>query len=312
VEVTDGPFQVDPRYGGPEYETLSALGSYCGVDDLGAIAKANQTCNAYGMDTISCGATISWAMECFEAGLISTKDTGGIDLEFGNAESMVRLAEMIATREGFGDILAEGSERAAQVIGRGTEEMLVTVKGLELPAHMPRVKRSLALIYAVNPFGADHQSHEHDPSYELPDFDDHSDRLSELDLREPQEPQSLGPEKVRYAMYTQHMYSALDTFNACQFVYGPAWQLYGPSQLLDVIRAVTGWDYSLFELQKLGERRLNLLRAFNAREGFTRQDDVLPESCSRDWRAVRLGDGSWNASNSRRRWTLTTRCADGR
>ena len=277
VEVTDGPFEVDPRYGGPEYETLSALGSYCGVDDLSAIAKANQICNAYGMDTISCGATIAWAMECFEAGLISTQDTGGLELRFGNAGSMVRMAEMMATREGFGDILAEGSERAAQTIGRGTEEMLVTVKGLELPAHMPRVKRSLALIYAVNPFGADHQSHEHDPSYEPPDFDDHRERLSELDLKEPQEPQSLGPEKVRYAMYTQHTYSALDTFNACQFVYGPAWQLYGPSQLIDVIRAVTGWNYSLFELQKLGERRLNLLRAFNAREGFTREDDVLPE-----------------------------------
>jgi aldehyde:ferredoxin oxidoreductase len=277
VEIKDGPFQVDPRYGGPEYETLAALGSYCGVDDLGAVAKANQICNAYGVDTISCGATIAWAMECFEAGLISTRDTGGLELKIGNAASMVRMAEMIATREGFGDILAEGSERAAQTIGRGTEEMLVTVKGLELPAHMPRVKRSLALIYAVNPFGADHQSHEHDPSYEPPDFDDHKDRLSELDLKEPQAPQSLGPEKVRYAMYTQHTYSALDTFNACQFVYGPAWQLYGPSQLIDIIRAVTGWNYSLFELQKLGERRLNLLRAFNAREGLSRKDDVLPK-----------------------------------
>lgn len=285
VEVTDGPFQVDPLYGGPEYETIATMGSYCGVGDLAAIAAANQLCNQYGMDTISCGATIAWAMECFEAGLISTKDTGGIDLRFGNAQALVRLTEMIGKRDGFGDVLAEGSERAAKTVGRATEEFLITVKGLEMPAHMPQVKRSLAVIYAANPFGADHQSHEHDPSYEPSEFDDCRERLAELDLLEPQGPQTLGPEKVRYALYTQHMYSCLDSLNLCQFVYGPAWQLYGPSQMVDVVRAVTGWNVSLFELQKVGERRLNLLRAFNAREGFDGRNDVLPRKLFRGLRS---------------------------
>ncbi len=121
VEVTDGPYRVDPRYGGPEYETLATFGAYCGIDDLEAIAYANQLCNMYGMDTISCGATIAWAMECFEHGLITQEDTDGIDLRFGNAEAMVQMVEKIARREGFGNVLAEGSWRAAQIIGRGTE-----------------------------------------------------------------------------------------------------------------------------------------------------------------------------------------------
>jgi aldehyde:ferredoxin oxidoreductase len=140
---------------------------------------------------------------------------------------------------------------------------------------MPEVKRSLALIYAVNPFGADHQSSEHDPSYEG-DFEWYADRLAMLDLLEAQPKYSLEPEKIRYAMYTQCFYSLLDSINVCQFVYGPAWHLYGPNQLVDMARAVTGWDVSLWELMKVGERRLNLMRAFNAREGFTREHDVLP------------------------------------
>ena len=105
--------KVDPLYGGPEYETLATFGSYCGIDDLAAVAYANQLCNMYGMDTISCGATIAFAMDCFEQGLLTTEDTGGIELRFGNAEAMVQMMEQIAQREGFGDLLAEGAGRAA-------------------------------------------------------------------------------------------------------------------------------------------------------------------------------------------------------
>jgi aldehyde:ferredoxin oxidoreductase len=140
---------------------------------------------------------------------------------------------------------------------------------------MPEVKHSLALVYAVNPFGADHQSHEHDPSYEG-DYEDYQARMEALDLLDPQPKSSLGPEKIRYAVYTQRLYSLMDSANVCQFVWGPAWQLYGPNQLVDMVRAVTGWDVSLWELMKVGERRLNMMQAFNAREGFTRADDVLP------------------------------------
>lgn len=275
VEVTEGPYLVHPRYGAPEYETISTFGSYCCINDLKAIAKANEICNRYGMDTISCGATIAWAMECFEAGIITSHDTGGIELCFGNAEGMVKMTEMIARREGFGDILAEGSDRAAEIIGKGSEDFLITVKKQEVPAHMPQVKRSLALIYAVNPFGPDHQSSEHDPSYD-PEIG-YLDRIAELELLNPRQSDSLDAEKVRFAFKTQCLYSVMDTLNLCQFVFGPSWQLYGPSQMVDLVRAVTDWDVSLSDLMKAGERRLNMLRAFNAREGIGKNEDVLPK-----------------------------------
>ncbi len=272
VEVTEGPYRVDPRYGGPEYETLATFGSYCGIDDLEAIAYANQLCAMYGLDTISCGATIAWAMDCFEQGLLSTADTDGIELRFGNAEAMVQMVEKIAHREGFGDLLADGSAQAAERIGRGTEDLVVAVKKQEFPAHMPQVKRSLGLIYAVNPFGADHQSSEHDPSY-----GDYPERMAQIGLTDPQPDNVLNEEKVRYALVTEHVYSAMDSINVCQFVFGPAWHLYDIQQLAEAMQLVTGWDVSVDEIIKVGERRLNLLRAFNAREGFTREDDKLPK-----------------------------------
>jgi aldehyde:ferredoxin oxidoreductase len=272
VEITEGPYKVDPHYGGPEYETSSTFGNYCGISDLAAVSKANELCNKYGMDTISCGATVAWAMECFEEELITVEDTGGIELRFGNAEAMIKMVEMIAKREGIGDILAEGSAHAAAKIGRGTEEFLITSKNQEAPAHMPQKKRTLALIYATNPFGADHQSHEHDPSY--PDY---PERMAQLGLHDPQPDLALNEEMVRYAMTTQHLYSAMDSINVCQFVYGPAWQLYGPDQLVKAAQAVTGWNVSLYELMQVGERRLNMMRAFNAREGIGREADTLPK-----------------------------------
>jgi aldehyde:ferredoxin oxidoreductase len=277
VEITEGPYQVDPHYGGPEYETTSTFGNYCAIDDLPAICKANEICNKYGMDSISCGATISWAFEAFNEGKLTLEDTDGLDLTWGNAESMVKLTEKIAKREGFGDLLAEGSERAAKKIGRGTEAYLITFKGQEAPAHMPRVKRSLAIIYATNPFGADHQSHEHDPAIEK-DFEYYTERLAMLGFSEEQEPRSLSDEKIRFTVASQRMYSAMDSLNLCQFVYGPAWQLYGPADIVELVKTVTGWeDVSLDELQRVGERRLNMMRAFNAREGLDRKDDVLPQ-----------------------------------
>ena len=278
VEVKDPEFMVDPIYGGPEYEALAAFGSYCGVDDLKAVARANQLCNMYGMDTISCGATIAWAMECFEKGLIGLEETDGLELEFGNTRSMLTAVERIARREGdFFHLLGEGSARAAAKIGRGAEEFLTTVKKQEAPAHMPRVKRSLALIYAVNPNGADHQSHEHDPAYSEGDgWEIWKDRMELLGLTSPQPIQDLGKEKVRYSLRTQWVYSLLDSLVLCQFVFGPAWQIYGPQQIIQAVRAVTGWEVSLEELLQVGERRLNMMQAINAREGIGRQDPPLP------------------------------------
>jgi aldehyde:ferredoxin oxidoreductase len=271
VEITEGPYQVDPVYGGPEYETLATFGSYCGISDLAAVAKANQICNMYGLDTISTGATIAWAMDCFEQEVLSVEDTGGIELRFGSADAMVAMTEMIAKREGLGDLLADGMVQAAKKLGPEAEALVTAVKSVPLPAHMPEVKRSLALIYAVNPYGADHQAHEHDPSY-----GDYPDRMAELGLVDAQPSDVLNEEKVRYSMVTQHFYSLMNTIGVCQFVWGPSWQLYGPEQLVDMVRAVTGWDASMQELVRAGERALNMMRAFNAREGFTSADDKLP------------------------------------
>jgi len=278
VEITEGAYSVDPKYGGAEYETLSTFGSYCGVNNLAAINHANQMCNEYGADTIAAGATIAFAMECYENGVITKEQTGGLELKYGNAEAMIMALDMMLNAEGeFGKTLGMGSERAAKVWGNGADEFLITVKGAEAPAHMPQAKRSLGLIYAVNPFGADHQSSEHDPYYEEGVADLNLDRLKMLGLGDPQTEHSLTMEKVRFAYLTELFFSMLDSVELCQFVYGPAWTLYGPAETVEMINSVTGWDVSVDELQKVGARRLNLFRTFNAREGLDRNADKLPK-----------------------------------
>jgi len=272
--------KVSPFYGGAEYETISTFGSYCGINDLQAISLAHQICGEWGMDTIACGATIAFAMELFENEVINVEDTGGIALRYGDADAMLKMLNQIARKEGFGAVLAEGSERAAQKIGRGAEDYLITVKGTELPAHMPQVKRSLSVIYAVNPFGADHQSSEHDPMYTpAPEGETnlYLTRLAKLGLTNPQRNKVMNPEKVKFALETQKNYSFLDTLSLCQFVWGPAWTLYGPDDEIALVKAVTGWDVTIEEIQQVGERRINLMRAFNAREGVGREKDTLPK-----------------------------------
>jgi aldehyde:ferredoxin oxidoreductase len=162
-------------------------------------------------------------------------------------------------------------------LGGKASDYLITVKGQEMPAHMPQVKRSLALIYAVNPFGADHMSSEHDPSYK-PDGDEHDlARLRTFGLINPQDPTVLNAEKVRFTYQTELFYSFLDSACMCQFDWGPAWTLYGPEEATAVVRAITGWNVSLYELMKVGERRLNMMRVYNASEGAGRAQDRLPK-----------------------------------
>jgi aldehyde:ferredoxin oxidoreductase len=278
VEISEGKYTADPIYGGAEYETLGTFGSYCGIGDLAAISHAHQICDMYGVDTISCGATIAFAMECFEKGIITKEETGGIDLRFGNTAAMIEVLMQIVNKSGkLGPVLAEGSARAAEIWGKGADECLVTCKNEEAPAHMPQVKRSLALIYAVNPFGADHQSSEHDPYYEEGVAQFNLDRLKEMGLAEPQPARSLTSEKVRFSYLTQCFYSMMDSLTLCQFVYGPTWCLYGPIDTARMVNAVTGWDVTVEELLELGHRRITLMRTFNAREGFDRKDDRLPK-----------------------------------
>jgi len=267
--------EVDEKYGGPEYETLATFGSYCGVSDLNAVAMANQICNEYGLDTIGTGATIAWAMECFEAGVVSAQDVG-FPIPMGNAKTMVKLTKLLAERIGFGDVIADGSRAAADRLGKG-HEFLITVKGSETPAHMPQVKRSLGLIYAVNPFGADHNSSEHDPAVEG-DYKHYSDRLESIGIKGELPAKSLELDKVRFALTTQHMNSFLDSANLCVFVWGSSWQLFSPEDCVRLVNTITGWnDFTIDEMLLVGERRLNMLRAFNAREGIDRTADKLPQ-----------------------------------
>ena len=274
TEWLDRP--VESRHGGPEYETLAVFGSYCGIDDLPAVALANKICNEYGLDTIGTGATVAWTIECFENGLI-TEEEIGFPARWGDASAMIRLTDMIATREGFGDVLANGSRKAADLLGRG-HEFLITSKGAEAPAHMPQAKRSLGVIYAVNPFGADHQSSEHDPLIEEGTYDYAIERMTPMGFDHALAPDSFDSDKVRFALQGQRFYSFLDTASLCQFVWGPAWTLFGPQETVDFVRAVTGWDdFDLDELMEIGERRINLMRAFNAREGMDKANDTLPE-----------------------------------
>ncbi len=285
----EGKYKVDAKYGGPEYETIGTFGSYCNINDLAAISLANQICNEYAVDTIACGGTIAFAMECFEKGIITLEQTGGIELKFGNADAMLEVLRQIVTASTpLGKILGQGSARAAAVWGNGAEDCLTTVKGAESPAHMPQAKRSLGLIYAVNPFGADHQSSEHDWMIEEGIASDlYMSRLADLGLEERLPPLSLGREKVKFSYMTELFYSMLDSLELCQFVWGPGWTLYGPQETVSLVRAVTGWDVTVDELLKVGARRLNLMRTFNSREGLDRKDDRLP---NKFYKALK-GDG---------------------
>lgn len=276
--VVEIPGMVDPLYGGPEYETVGTFGSYCGVTSLEYVSLANQLCNMYGLDTISCGATIAFAMECYEKGLIDDKTTEGIKLNFGNEKALPILVEKIAKREGFGDLLAEGSYRAAEAIGKDALPLVVAVKKQELPAHMPQFKPAVGLVYAVNPFGADHQSSEHDPFLVLPSDSMERKRLAKIGIHKGYEDNyTMDDEKVRFALETQRYFSTLDTLCLCQFVWGPSWELYGPDEMVELCKSGIGWDTSIFELMQVGERRINMMRYFNSREGFTKEDDKLPQ-----------------------------------
>ena len=276
--VVEVPGVVDPLYGGPEYETCATFGSYCGVTSLETVALANQLCNMYGLDTISCGATIAFAMECYEKGIIDQKITDGLELRFGNNDVVPILVEKIAKREGFGDLLAEGSYRAAYKIGEEAVPLSISVKGQELPAHMPQFKPSVGLIYAVNPFGADHQSSEHDVFLVMPPDSRERKRLAQIGAWKGYDnPFVIDDEKVRFAFDSQKFFSILDTLCLCQFVWGPSWELYGPDDMVDLCKYGLGWDTSIYELMLVGERRINMMRQFNAREGFTKENDKLPE-----------------------------------
>jgi aldehyde:ferredoxin oxidoreductase len=269
-----GKYDIDPDFGGPQYETSGAFGPNMLIDDIEVIAKAHELCNRYTLDSIDAGMTISFAMECYENGLITKEDTDGLDLRFGNGEVALELIEKIAFRKGFGALLAEGSYRAAQVIGNGAEKYVCAVKKQSFAMHEPRGKNNIGFAFALSPTGADHIEAAHDMPFEdgrwaVPD-------LYPIGILKGVPARGLTPDKVRWFVLNQHVYSFLNSLSLCFFTAGPA-RLFRLNHVVDMVAGATGWETSLYELMLLGERTTTLARVFNAREGLDKKDDALPD-----------------------------------
>jgi aldehyde:ferredoxin oxidoreductase len=243
------------------------LGSDCGVGNLKAIAKGSERCNAYSLDTISTGGVIAFAMECFEKGLLTTKDTDGIELRFGNDEAMLKAIELIARREGIGNLLAEGTARIAQKIGKGSEGFAMHSKGLEAGMHEPRLKLSLGLSYMVAPTGADHVSTE--DGFMNNEFG--IKQLHPVGIHEIVPLDDIGPRRVALLKVGQLRNILADSMAVC--VMPP----FTPQVQADILAAVTGWDTGIPELLLVAERILTVARLFNLKQGLTAADDALPE-----------------------------------
>lgn len=263
----DEPYPHDPDYGGPEYETLASLGSNCGINNLKAVCKGNELCNANSLDTISTGGCIAFAMECFENGVLGLKDTDGIELRFGNHEAMLKVIELIAARQGIGSLLADGVARAAQRIGKGAEPFALHVKRYEIPMHEPRLKPALGLGYMVNPHGADHCHNMADTAFRKPS---HMVDVEPMGFPEPFPTEYIGPGKVALFRTEQLKHTLTDCLLLCMFL------PYNYDQTARLVSAVTGWNTGITELLKTAERVVTLARLFNVREGFTAADDRLP------------------------------------
>jgi len=271
VEVKEGPYApVSPEYGGPEYESTAALGSLLCIDDLEAICRMNMLCNAYSLDTISTGVCIAFAMECYENGLLSKEDTGGLELNFGNADAAIKLLEMISSREGLGNLLAEGVKKAAEKIGRGSEKYAVEIKGLEIPMHEPRGKKGLAVMYATSNRGGCHMQSMHDTDIEAPNM------APEIGMTKALNRLDTSREKVLYLKKTGDWTAMINSMGLCSNIYWFGAVYYRPSQLVEILNAVTGWDYTVEDFMTTGERINTYCRMFNIREGITKRDDSLP------------------------------------
>jgi aldehyde:ferredoxin oxidoreductase len=286
AKAPEKPYDIDPRYGGPEYECLASFGSVCGVTDKYVPSKCHELCNKYSMDVVSCGVTIGWAIECFERGLLTKEDTDGMELKWGNGEAVLELVEKIANREGFGKILAEGSWKASQIIGRGTSEFSMTTKGQEFAMAEPRAKMGLGLAYITTPVGADHLQAEHDGAFD-PNLVGYSHAADDpayfmkgvhsIGLIEPVPSLDMGPAKCRLFTYLQHHFALHNILDMCIFVTQPVRTL-PMNDVVEVVAAVTGWITSMWDLLKVAERSTTLARVFNLKAGLERSDDTtLPE-----------------------------------
>ncbi|MHA2424027.1 MAG: aldehyde ferredoxin oxidoreductase family protein [Candidatus Thorarchaeota archaeon] len=277
TQVKSGPYAYIG--GAPEFETQSSMGSRCGNDNLESVLFGHHLSNQYGMDTISLGGTISWAMEAWDEGLLTAEDTGGLDLSWGNHEVIVKLTRMIAMREGFGDLLAEGSYRAAQKIGRGTEKFVMHVKKQEFAGQEPRAQKSMGLAAATAARGADHL-------YAFPVLDeagfdeDIKDRFGEQYL--PEMADRLSPRYKGIMVRECEDYMVMiESVGLCK--YGtqiPPEFFYDDIAL--ALKIHNGLDLNRDDLQQIGERVVNLNRLFNVRLGIDRKDDQIPKRLTDD------------------------------
>ena len=264
AEIKEGPYKSKGE--GPEYESIGALGAMCDVDDLNAITLAHFLCNEYGIDIISAGNTIGFAMECYEKGILTKEDTGGLEINFGDADLLIDLVHKIGKREGIGDLLAEGTRIMANKLGKDSIKFAMQVKGLELPAYDGRAAKIVGLAYAVANRGGDHMTAFItgpaliDMPFILVDDSDVGDPLQEI------------PEKVYICKDFEDAFGIFDAIGGCKFMGAVLTQ----DDWAILISKLLGYEFSVEDFRKTGERIYNLERAFNVREGITRADDTLP------------------------------------
>jgi len=254
--VPEGPYKGTTTR--VEYEPLWAFGPHCGVDRLDAIIKTMDLCNYYGLDSLSTGNIVGFAMDCYEHGILTKKDTDGMDLEFGNAEAAVELVHKIGKREGVGDILAEGAKGAAEKIGKGAEKYANHIKGLEMTGYDIRGLKTAAIGYAVSFRGADHNRH----------------GAYGLDLKGTVDRFKFEKGRSKLVIEIEDLYTIIDSLIVCKFSRGTYYK--GFEDLANYYTLTTGIEMSAEELRMTGERISNLGRLFNIREGLTRKDDHLP------------------------------------
>lgn len=274
VEVDEASLTVSKHYGGPEYETIGSFGSNCGISDIKVVAKANEICNRNTLDTISTGMMISGAMECAEKGLLPETLVESLNLRFGSEKGLFALLNQIVDRTGLGEILSKGPKGVSDVFGLEAAACFLHVKNQPFPLHEPRFKAGMGVGYALSPTGADHIHNIHDSAY----MDDQAPSFKpaqNMGILDPLGPTALGPEKARMWMYMTLNRCILNSALLCFFV---------PMDLdiiIDLFKAVTGWNVSNWELIKASERALTLTRVFNVRQGLTVSDDTLPAHCFR-------------------------------
>jgi aldehyde:ferredoxin oxidoreductase len=268
---------LDPRLSAMHQEVTGTLGPNIGNADIGMVMRFNNLCNQWGLDPVSLGFTLSFAMEAYENGLLTAEDTGGLELRFGNTDAALEMTRRIVARQGLGGLLAEGSRRAAAAIGKGAERYALHVKGLEMVPFEPRSQTNLALGYATASIGPRYDICEHDWDYDVSVGWGHTLEFSRtLGILERIPMEYVGAKKVRNYKALNNLWSAADALGYCIFAVAPTRAL-SLEIMTEMLAAITGWETSSYELLRWGERRNHLMRVYNHREGLTAADDWLPE-----------------------------------